>query len=260
MKRTSKLFSIVVAMMAGLAAPLAFAQLGSADKNLTYTPIAPCRILDTRLPAPGGPLVANTARSFDVTAVSDYSFQGGSASNCEGLGAAGSFAAVAVNFTVINPNASGTLKAYAFLATTPTDAVTMTYAAGEVRTNFAIVKIDQGISGSELTLLSTATAHVTADVVGYFSNPPNAPVLQCEELSSGSVNVNAGSSGNATSPACSAGYTIMSGSCTMSTFDGRIVTTRTFPTNNTHFCSFRNEGASANSGVAYGRCCRVNFQ
>ena len=93
-----------------------------------------------------------------MTAVSDYSFQGGEANNCA-IGAAGSFAAVAVNITVINPNVSGSLKAFAFGATTPASAIAMSYAAGEVRSNFAVLKIDQGASANELSVVSTASAH-----------------------------------------------------------------------------------------------------
>ncbi len=233
---------------------VASAQFGSATSELAFTPIPPCRILDTQLA--GGALVANTARSIDVTAVSDYSFQGGEASNCQ-IGGAGSFAALAVNFTIINPNVSGTLKTFPFLGTTPPAATTMSYAAGEVRSNFTIVKLNQGASTNELTLLSTAAAHVTADVVGYFKTP-SAPAIDCVETFSSNITVSANSTGTGSSPACAAGYTIMSGGCTMSTFDGRIVASRSFPNTNTHFCAFRNESASAsNLGVVYGRCCRI---
>ena len=76
-----------------------FAQLGSNNKDLVFTPIDPCRIVDTRLA--GGKVLAGTTRSFDVTAVSDYTFQGGAASNCGGAGAAGSFAAALINVAVV---------------------------------------------------------------------------------------------------------------------------------------------------------------
>lgn len=232
----------------------ASAQFGSPASDLAFTPIPPCRILDTRLA--GGALAANTARSFDVTAVSDYSFQGGEASNCQ-IGTAGSFAALAVNFTIINPNVSGTLKTFPFLGTTPSTATTMSYAAGEVRSNFTIVKLDQGASNNEMTLLSSAAVHVTADVVGYFITP-QAPAIDCVETTSSNITVIAGSFASGSSPACASGYTMISGGCSMSTFDGRIVTSRTMSGTNTHFCAFRNENATSSvTGVAYGRCCRI---
>jgi len=84
--------------------------LGEATNDLVFVPVTPCRIIDTRLA--GGVIPANTVRSFDVTAVSDYSFQGGAASNCGGTGAAGSFAAAAINFTVVTPAGAGFITAF----------------------------------------------------------------------------------------------------------------------------------------------------
>jgi len=53
--------------------------LGDTAADLVYTPVTPCRILDTRLA--GGPLAADTPRSFSVTAA-NLGFQGGNASGC----------------------------------------------------------------------------------------------------------------------------------------------------------------------------------
>ena len=170
MKHHTSLFAgVFAAAVCLLPASNAQAAYGDLAADLVYTPVAPCRIADTRIA--GGTLTANTARGFDVTAVSDYSFQGGEANNCA-IGNAGSFAAVAVNITVINPNVSGSLKAFAFGATTPASAIAMSYAAGEVRSNFAVLKIDQGASANELSVVSTASAHLTIDVVGYFGALP----------------------------------------------------------------------------------------
>jgi hypothetical protein len=233
------------------------AQLGSVDKDLVYTPVAPCRIADTRVLGGFPALVANAERGIDVATVSSYTFQGGEATDC-GIGGLGSFAAVAVNLTVINPNASGTLKAYAFNVTPPANAVAMTFAAGEVRSNFAIVKLDQSASANEMTLLSSAGAHVTIDVVGYFIQSPST-ALQCIEMQSAGGNVTAGSFGTQSTPNCTAGYIITGGGCSMSTFDGRVVTSRMIVSGSsqTYFCAFRNEGASTIEGIAYSRCCRV---
>jgi len=48
---------------------------------LTYTPLNPCRILDTRAAGGGGPLAANVTRTFNGFAA-NFSTQGGTASNC----------------------------------------------------------------------------------------------------------------------------------------------------------------------------------
>ncbi len=237
--------------------------LGETTNDLVFVPITPCRIFDTRLA--GGQIPTNTVRAFDVTAVSSYSFQGGDATNCGGAGAAGSFAAAAINFTVVGPvvppaggggPGSGFLTAYPFLATQPATA-TMVFRDGQVLSNYAVVKLDQGASANELNIYSSHLSHVVADLVGYYINPVLGE-LDCQETFSNNLIVNAGSTGTTSSPACAAGYTIVSGGCTMSTFDGRVVSSRQFPGSNTHFCAFRNEsGSNSNIGVAYGRCCRL---
>jgi hypothetical protein len=237
-----------------LSGPIKSRLLGETTNDLVFVPITPCRILDTRVA--GGQIAANTVRNFDVTAVSSYSFQGGEATNCGGAGAAGSFAAAAINFTVVTPGAAGYITAYPFLGTQPL-AATVNYTAGSVVGNFAVVRLDQGASANELSVYSFASTDLVADLVGYFINPVLGDI-DCQETFSSNITVNANSTGTGSSPACAAGYTIISGGCTMSTFDGRIVSSRSFPNSNTHFCAFRNESATnSNTGVIYGRCCKL---
>jgi len=228
--------------------------LGEVTSDLVFVPITPCRIVDTRVA--GGQIAANTVRHFDVTAVSDYAFQGGDASNCNGAGAAGSFAAAAINFTVVTPATAGYITAFPFLGTQPV-ASTVNYAAGAIVGNYSVVKLDQGASANELSVYSFAQTHLVADLVGYFINPQLGG-LDCQETVSSNITVNANSTGTGSSPACAAGYTIVSGGCTMSSFEGRIVSSRQFPGSNTQFCAFRNESTtSSNTGVVYGRCCKL---
>lgn len=228
--------------------------LGETTNDLVFVPITPCRIVDTRLA--GGQIAANTVRHFDVTAVSGYAFQGGDASNCSGAGSVGSFAAAAINFTVVTPAAAGYITAFPFLGTQPL-ASTVNYTAGSIVGNYTVVKLDQGASANELSVYSFAQTHLVADLVGYFINPVLGDI-DCQETFSSNITVNPNSTGTGSSPACAAGYTIISGGCTMSNFDGRIVSSRQFPGSNTHFCAFRNENATnANTGVAYGRCCKL---
>ncbi len=224
--------------------------LGDAATDLVFVPVTPCRIIDTRVA--GGAIAANTSRGFDVTAVSSYSFQGGDSTNC-GVGDKGSFAAAAINFTVVTPSAAGYITAYPFLGTQPV-AATVNYTAGDIRGNFSIVKLDQGASANELSIYTFAQTHVVADIVGYFIAPETD--LDCNEKLSVGVTIAAGSFGTQSTAACDAGYTITGGGCSMSNFDGRVVTTRTIPSSQTHFCAFRNEGGTTVDGLAYARCCR----
>ncbi|MFY2763264.1 hypothetical protein [Arenimonas sp. MALMAid1274] len=225
--------------------------LGDTATDLVFVPIPPCRLFDTRLA--GGQIAANTVRGFDVTAVSDYSFQGGAANNCGGAGAAGSFAAAVINFTVVTPSGAGYITAYPFLGTQPL-AATLNYTAGSIVGNSAIVQLDQGASANELSVYSFAATHLVADITGYFINPA-VTQLQCVEVTD-SATINAGAVGSVTSLACAATYRLTGGSCSASTFSGRLVTSRTLA-DERHFCAYANDGASALTATAYGRCCRV---
>jgi hypothetical protein len=218
------------------------------DANLVFTPVAPCRIADTRVA--GGIIAANVARAFDVTAVSNYSFQGGESSNCN-IGNAGSFAALAANITVINPNASGNLKSYAFATATPVTANTMSYAAGEVRTVFAIVKLDQSAASNEMSVISSASAHLTIDVVGYFTQAPSAPALQCVETAEASTTMAAGAADDAFAPNCPSGYVQTATNCRTSSY----LTPLVWQANGA--CSARNNSASSATVRATRVCCRV---
>ena len=53
--------------------------IGDADVDLVYVPVTPCRVLDTRLA--GGTIPAGGTRNFDIAAATDYTAQGGSATD-----------------------------------------------------------------------------------------------------------------------------------------------------------------------------------
>lgn len=221
--------------------------LGDISTDLVFVPISPCRLFDTRVV--GGAIAANTVRSFDVTAVSDYSFQGGSASNCNGAGAAGSFAAAAINFTVVTPSGAGYITAFPFGGTQPL-AATVNYTAGSIVGNLATVALDQGASANEVSVYSFAQTHVVADIVGYFINP-QATALQCVETANTDLVIAAGGTGNSVAPACAAGYTQTSTNCESSTWQMPFVYFQSGT------CSAQNNSAGNATLRASRTCCRV---
>ena len=223
--------------------------LGDADKDLIFVPITPCRIIDTRVA--GGAIAANTVRHFDVTAVSNYSFQGGDSSNCNGAGAAGSFAAAAINFTVVTPSAAGYITAFPYLATQPL-AATVNYTAGDVRGNFAVVRLDQGASADELSVYSFAQTHLVADIVGYYRNPA-APTLECVNSGETIDSVAAGATQNTVAPACPATYTQTATNCESSTWQMPFV----YFSDGT--CSAQNNSSGSAQLRASRTCCRPKF-
>jgi hypothetical protein len=183
-----------------------------------------------------------------VTAVTDYSFQGGSASNCGGVGAAGSFAAAALNFTVVS-SAAGHITAFPFGATQPL-AATLNYGANDVRGNFAIIQLDQGASANEVSVYSTSLTHLIIDIVGYFINPA-ATALQCVETANADLVINAGGTGNAVAPACAAGYTQTATNCESSTWQMPFVYFQSGT------CSAQNNSGGNATLRASRTCCRV---
>jgi hypothetical protein len=221
--------------------------LGDASTDLVFVPVSPCRLFDTRVI--GGAIAANTVRSFDVTAVSDYSFQGGSASNCNGVGAAGSFAAAVINLVAVTPSGAGYLTAFPFGGTQP-NASNVNYTAGSVVANLATVALDQGASANEMSIYSFAQTHVVGDIVGYFINP-QATALQCVETANTDLVIAAGGTGNSVAPACAAGYTQTSTNCESSTWQMPFVYFQSGT------CSAQNNSGGNATLRASRTCCRV---
>lgn len=221
--------------------------LGQVDGDLVYVPVPPCRLFDTRVA--GGAIAANTVRSFDVTAVANYSFQGGAATNCDGVGAAGSFAAAAINFTVVTPSSAGYMTAFPFGGTQPL-ASTVNYTAGSIVGNLSIVQLDQGAAANELSIYSFAQTHVVADIVGYYINP-QATAIQCVDTADTVTVVAAGATANSVAPACPAGYTQTTTNCESSTWQMPFV----YFSGGT--CSAQNNSASSANLRSSRTCCRV---
>jgi hypothetical protein len=144
----------------------------SAQTGLLFTPIAPCRIVDTR--SGGGILTNGVPRAITVNAggpTANYSAQGGTSSGC---GLPTDAKSVFFNFVVVSPTASGFFQAWPVGTATPTASIS----------NFANVSglnIANGIAvpvcnpstasctaGDLNVLVNQANAQLVVDVVGYF--------------------------------------------------------------------------------------------
>jgi hypothetical protein len=118
--------------------PEAPGDLGSTAADLVYTPVTPCRIVDTRVAA-AGMITGNTTRTFDVDGT-NFSTQGGFSGSC-GI-PSGVARAVAMTITVTQPVAAGYFTAWA-LGTQPFISV-LNYEAGATIANTTIVPVDPG--------------------------------------------------------------------------------------------------------------------
>ena len=160
---------ISAAIVLTVCSTLASAQLGSLSTDLVYTPVTPCRIIDTRS-ATAGQMAADSIRAFNGWTATNFAGQGGSGgSNCN-IPAANTTAAIVVNFTVVTPLTGGYITAYPSNVTKPV-AASLNFNTGDVKGNNAILKLDQTIATNQLKIYTTSATHLVADVVGYYAMP-----------------------------------------------------------------------------------------
>ncbi len=223
--------------------------LGALTEDLVYTPVAPCRILDTRNIASGA-VPADATLNFVAISSSTFVFQGGSATDCgtPGLRAA----AVAINLTAVGPAAAGFATAFPYDTPKPS-ASSLNYTAGAVVNNALIVQIPNPLAANDVSLYTFAQSHYVADIVGYFA-PPRATALQCEETAATvtpNPGVVPGGVRNEYSPACPAGFTLTATNCITSSWLMPIVA---FAGGG---CSARNNDSVNQYISASSTCCRV---
>jgi hypothetical protein len=155
--------------------------LGDNFRDLVYTPVTPCRIVDSRISAAGA-LVGGLTRLYDVDS-SDLTAQGGSSTGCGiPLGVA---QAVTMTIVAVEPAGPGHLTAWGLTAQ-PLSSV-LNYAKNQVIANTAIIPVVPG-GGDDFALISVATTNVVVDVLGYFA-APTATRLDCFTFSSDVVAV-----------------------------------------------------------------------
>lgn len=168
---------LVVSLFATLTlATSAFAVVGDLSTDLVFVPVTACRLVDTRSAsntnqtgvAANAPIAAGTLRGYWGWN-STYAQQGGANTSC-GLLLSLDVAALAVNFTVVSPATGGYITAWPFGTTQPL-AATVNFNAGDVRGNFAVVKLNQATTTFDFSVYSTSTTHVVVDVVGYYARP-----------------------------------------------------------------------------------------
>lgn len=135
---------------------------GLGDLDLAYTPVTPCRIVDTRPVARR--LAAGVAQTFDGYNASTFAPQGGAASNC---GVPTGANALAVTVTAVMPSNLGFVKLWPANATEP-DATTVNYDPGTVNIATGAVVPVSGAS-NQFNAKSPAAVDLVVDVVGYFN-------------------------------------------------------------------------------------------
>ena len=147
-------------------APVPPLNLGDTGADLVYTPVAPCRVLDTRFA--GGPLGGGAQLHIKVAGA--ITGQGGAA-DC--LVPAGPATAAVLNFVAVNAAGAGNLRAFAFGGSLPTASI-LNYAqvSGLNIANGVVVPLcDPAVSTctNDLTIQADSGAtQIVVDVLGYF--------------------------------------------------------------------------------------------
>ena len=146
--------------------------LGDANKDLVYTPLAPCRLIDTRgfgAPIQGGAFTPNQRRA--------YAPAGGCGLPLSGI------ATLMMTFTTENltPGSGGYLAILAPNATVTTSVDIFNLNQEWSASNTAVAT---GPAGQFDILVAAANAHVVIDILGYFA-PPQGTVVSSITAGSG---------------------------------------------------------------------------
>lgn len=229
--------------------------LGDATSDLVYVPVAPCRVIDTRNAV--GAYAVEQVRSYSLGGRADHTVYGGVNTTCNLPAYFGSDtepAALNLNITIVTTSAAGFFTVYPAGTVRPLSSIINWDSNGQVIANAATVTTAHFV-GNDVSFYASNTSHLIVDVLGYYIAPEPTPIDVVEVASTG-VDIGAGSSGVQTTPACPAGYKILSAGATSSSFEGRIVSVRTFTGSNWAFAAFRNEGVGTATFIAYGVCGR----
>ena len=148
-----------------LVGSLAYAASAEAQGPLSFTPVTPCRIVDTRGPvgATGGPKMnANQTRDFPILGVSPCNLPS-------------TAVAVVFNVTIVAPTANGNLRMFPAGTSAPVASI-LNFANGDGATpNGAIIPM--GVSSppgnhvsvrNDMPGSTTGQVHVVIDTNGYF--------------------------------------------------------------------------------------------
>jgi hypothetical protein len=154
-------FSMLTLLVALLAGPVTSTL--AADSSLVYSPVPPCRIFDTR--NTGGPIAAGTSEDFYV--YGDAATIGGQGGNPAGCPAPqGEPIAVHMNITVV-PLGDGHIRVYPKGTALP-NASTVNYMSGTNIANAVTLKTTFDPADLDISVYSSNTANVLADVQGYY--------------------------------------------------------------------------------------------
>jgi hypothetical protein len=244
--------------------------LGDTGDDLVFTPITPCRIVDTRFATGGwaGKVGPNSGNWYSVN-LADFTAQGG-ASSCPGMPTSFNPGAVAINVTSTGQTGAGNLRVVACGAGTPLVSL-LNYTPGVNLANAAVVASavgtctlgpPAGAGPNDIYVYSgVSTSDVIVDIMGYFA-PPVATALDCYTTAATTQAVGAGANFGISPPACAAGYFQASVGCRSASYNSAnwAIIGYYVPGTSDGSCWGTNITGGTLNYQAFGRCCRVPGQ
>ena len=205
------------AFSAGSAGLSANELLGDNLEDLVFTPLSPCRIVDTR--SAGGkfggtnPAVGTRSYSVNGNAANRHTLdQGGdpSSPNCGVPDGADEPPAVVLNVTSTGGEGNGFLTVWQFGQDRP-GASLLNYQSSDIA-NAAIVPTGLG-ARNEISVYASARTHVIIDVVGYLRKPEATPlqVTKSPLSSTPFLPITNGNSRLVASQPCPPGFSVIGG-------------------------------------------------
>ncbi len=156
-------------------------QAPEVTSEMNFVPVAPCRLVDTRLG--GGKLAAGTARSFDARGTGSLAAQGGSVTGC---GLPLNAAAASMSVVAIKPAAGGYLRGWAQGTTEPETSI-LNVTKNMTVNGLTIQDLADPHEILDFRIRNGAGAmHLVVDVTGYYIAPMGARVIGDGNLSVGS--------------------------------------------------------------------------
>ena len=226
--------------------------LGDTTGSLVFTPIPPCRIVDTRgSGAKTGILNPGVPRSFDLTTDGYLEGQGGQTSGCTGLPSF-SHAAFAVNITVAAYTANGGLQVYPYLGSLPATSLINFFPAAYAIANNGPVTGCYACADDITINGFGAPTHVIIDVMGYYERA-SVTGASVSRFAGTPVNIPAGGRAFATGGTCPAGTVMIGGENDFSGTDLAIGETRQNTTTTWTMWQINND-ALARTTTVFSRC------
>jgi len=226
--------------------------LGGTVDSLVFTPIAPCRMVDTRgAGARTGIVNPGVPRSFDLTTDGYTKGQGGATSGCTGLPSFSPFG-WAANITTTQHSAAGGLQAWGFGGVVPLTSIINYFPTAYAIANNGSLTGCWGCADDVTLSVFGGATHVIIDVMGYYDQA-TATSSTVTRIAGTATPIANGTQGFVTGGACPAGTVLIGGEVDHGSGDLAVGRSRQATTTTWTFWMINNSGASG-SVTAYSGC------